>query len=459
MFERYRALCLLAGGAMAALLCTGGAAVAGSYAKIHAFCKLVNCDDGANPEAGLVEDAAGNFYGTTYGGGQGGGCGAYGCGTAFELHPKSDGKYKFSLLYTFCSRVNCDDGGHPMANLILDTAGNLYGTANVGGGNGAGSAFELKRNGDGTRSFVVLHHFCAAANCADGGGPQYDGFTYKGRTKGLPYDGTSPLYGTGFVGGTGGLGVVYELVPNAKGKWSEKVLYNFCTQTAMAARGRPTRSAPASPSGSCTDGELPARGLLLDSAGNLYGTAQGGGPTDNGLIFELTKSGKTWTETTLYNICADGGSCTDGTYPSSPLLMDGNGNLYGVMANGANGGNGVIFQLVPNGVNSTYSVVYSFCAQTGCPDGSEPFGPLVMDSGGNIFGATGYGGAYGLGTVYEFGGGSVSVLHSFCAKTGCTDGANPQSGLIADSSGNLYGTTFDACESCTAFGSVFRLAH
>ena len=309
--------------------------------------------DGANPEATLVADAAGNFYGTTYFGGNGNtGCGGNGCGSAFELSPRDSGKYKLSVLHRFCQQQNCDDGGLPLAPLIVDTAGNLYGTANVGGGNGAGSIFELVLNGDGTRTFTVLHHACEDSNCNDGGGPQFDGLTYKGQTSGAPYDGTSPLYGTNFVGGTGAFGVAYELKPPAAGKtkWRETVLYTFCSQSG------------------CADGRLPARGLLMDAKGNFYGTTQFGGPSDNGVIFELSKSGKTWSETVLYTICADGGSCSDGTYPASPLIMDASGNLYGSMVNGANAGSGVLFKLVPNGTNSTYSVLYAFCSVSGCAD-------------------------------------------------------------------------------------------
>src|SRR5262249_16473829 len=140
-----------------------------------------------------------------------------------------------------------------------------------------------KLNSDGKRTFTVLHHFCVRTNCADGGGPQFDGLTYKGQASGAPYDGRSPLYGTGFVGGSGNLGVVYELKPPASGKseWQEKVLYNFCTQTGAARRDSAGRPGAVSPSGSCADGNLPARGLLLDSAGNLYGTTQAGGASDN----------------------------------------------------------------------------------------------------------------------------------------------------------------------------------
>ena len=454
MSGAHHAICALVGGAIASILCTGNASATGDYKRIHSFCNnFINCSDGANPQAGLTVDAAGNFYGTTYFGGQGD-CGGYGCGTAFELSPTGDGKYRLAVLHRFCAKSNCDDGGLPMAGLIVDTAGNLYGTANVGGGSGAGSAYEIALNSDGSRNFKVLHHFCAKSNCDDGGGPQFDGFTYKGQASGAPYDGISPLYGTGFIGGTGGLGVAYELKPSGNGKWEERVLYNFCTQSSAPAEGK----RGSKPSGSCSDGRLPARGLVLDTAGNLYGTTQAGGPSDNGVIFELSKSGKAWNETILYNICAGGGSCPDGTYASSPLIFDGSGNLYGSMVNGANSGSGVLFKLVPNGTNSTYSVLYDFCSSSGCADGQEPFGPLLMDSGGNIFGTTEIGGAYGLGTVYEFSSGAVSVRHSFCKQSHCADGAVPTGGVMGDASGNLYGTTSDLCESCTAFGSVFRLA-
>jgi len=453
MFKDHQAICAIAGGAMVAVLCTGGASAGGGYKQVHSFCRQVACRDGAMPQTGLVADSKGNFYGTTFGGGQGG-CGAYGCGTAFELSPKRDGKYKISLLYRFCNQGNCDDGGLPMSGLIVDKAGNLYGTANVGGGYGAGSVFELVLNSDGTRTYTVLHQFWSESNCTDGAGPEYDGLTYKGQASGARYDGTSPLYGTVIAGGSGGVGVVYELKPGSNGTWNENVLYNFCGPTRMANGER--RSNPPS-GGGCAEGDLPQHALLLDSAGNLYGTTEGGGSNDTGVIFELSKIGKTWSETVLYNICAGGGSCTDGVNASSPLVMDAGGNLYSVMANGGSSEGGLVFKLTPNGTNSTYSVLYDFCAQTGCTDGEEPWGPLLMDSTGNVIGTTEIGGAYGLGTVYEFSGGSVSVLHSFCSQSGCTDGAVPSGGVIQDASGNLYGTASDGCDPCTAYGSVFRL--
>jgi uncharacterized repeat protein (TIGR03803 family) len=432
---------ILLGGLVAAIACANEAA-AGKLQRAHSFCKLgqPDCDDGAFPQAGLVADPSGNLYGTTYFGGLAD-CGTGHCGTVFELSPTGAGKYAYARLYSFCSAAACADGVHPYDTVIVDTAGNLYGTASGGGKQGAGTIFELVLNGNGSRTYKVLHDFCSQdpPNCTDGGGPESDGLTYKGAASGAPYDGVSPLYGTALAGGPNGLGVVYQFSPPAAGKtnWHEKVLYSFCTENG------------------CADGRLPQHGLLVDSSGNLYGSTTAGGPTDNGVLFELSKSGGTWSETVLYNICADNFPCATGSYVGSPLVMDGAGNLYGTMADGGDSDNGVIFKLAPNGANSTYSVLYNFCSEANCEDGQHPWGAIALDSDGGILGAAQVGGAYSSGLLYKFRRGNLHVLHAFCRRSGCPDGQDPLGGIIRDASGNLYGTTANGGKE--GEGVVFRL--
>jgi len=411
----------------------------GGYARIHTFCSLTNCQDGAMPDSPLLADAGGNLFGTAYSGGTGN-CGTETCGTIFEMTPRRPGGYRFSVLHDFCSEFNCGDGVLPLAGVIMDVNGNLYGTATNGGLNGGGTAFELVRHKNGTNRFKLLYPFCVRRpNCDDGAAPEFDGLSYQGAAVGALYDGTSPLYGTAQSGGAGG--VVYALNPPTADskKWSESVLYSFCSQS------------------NCTDGVLPQHGLFVDAAGNLYGTTSSGGAYGQGVIFELSQSGGSWSETVLYSFCPGGGSCTDGTYPSSPLMMDSSGNLYGTTANGGNGGNGVLFRLVPNGTNSTYAVLYTFCSVAGCADGAVPSGKLLLDGSGDILGSTIIGGTDGSGVIYDFDGSALHVLHMFCRRSDCADGGNPVGGLAAGADGNLYGTTSSGGDAQQQAGVVFRL--
>jgi uncharacterized repeat protein (TIGR03803 family) len=204
----------------------------------------------------------------------------------------------------------------------------------------------------------------------------------------------------------------------------------------------------------CTDGNSPRAGLISDSSGNLYGTTEFGGAYEEGTVFKLAPDG---TETVLYSFCAEI-NCTDGAYPLAGLIMDAAGNLYGMAPNGGTYGGGTVFRLAPDG---TETVLYSFCAQTNCTDGGGPTG-LIADSSGNLYGTTGRGGEgdckYGCGTVFKLApDGTETVLHAF---NGGSDGRTPLAGVIADNAGNLYGTTFygggTRCHS--GCGTVFKLA-
>lgn len=267
-----------------------------------------------------------------------------------------------------------------------------------------------------THSETVLYSFCSQPGCTDGELPN----------GGLIMDSNGNLYGTTFTGGAGGAvchggygcGTVFEL--NANGV--ETVLHSF-TNNGL-------------------DGMQPTGGLIMGPNGNLYGTTEYGGTTYyfSGTVFEISPSG---TETVLYSFCSQIG-CTDGASPYGELLMDTKGNLYGTTLAGGAYGHGTVFKLSPSG---TVTVLYSFCSQTGCPDGSYPNGGLIMDPNGNLYGTTYEGGlssscfgGYGCGIVFKLSpDGAYSILHTF-ANNG-TDGANPEAGLIMDKKGNLYGTT------------------
>jgi len=392
---------------------------------------------------------------------------------------------KFKVLHTFHGA----NGGQPYGGLTRDTAGNLYGTTSIGGKGicgkyGCGTAFKLDKTG----KQVWLHSFGGKNGTIPAAG--------------LHRDAEGNLYGTALEGGllkdcsSLGCGTVFKL--NASGV--EQVLYRFT--------GR-------------ADGFFPAALLVEDVGGNLYGTTGEGGtpPADLGTVFRLDKSGK---ETVLhsfdggsdgcfpdpgvtrdaagnlYGVTLQGGAAfcnsgygtifeadttgkftvlhtfvvSDGAYPLSVLLFDSTGNLYGTTTAGGNSqacgstSCGTIFKLSPQGSGDwTETVLYSFCSLDNCADGQEPRGGLVMDSAGNLYGTTFRGGTYRncngtCGTVFKLDtSGKETVLHSF---TGGADGADPQAGLVMDKAGNLYGTAFlgaDKDGECApdGCGVVFKL--
>jgi uncharacterized repeat protein (TIGR03803 family) len=225
------------------------------------------------------------------------------------------------------------------------------------------------------------------------------------------------FYGTTSAGGSGldfGDGVVFKMSPAGV----LTTLYSFCAQA------------------NCPDGFMP-NGLLQSSDGNFYGTTFNGGstgcPAGCGTLFKITPAGAL---TTLYRFCAQTG-CLDGDNPNTGLIQSSDGNFYGATSGGGANGNGSIFKITPEG---TLTTLYSFCLQTQCADGEFP-SAVVLATDGNFYGTSGGGGAYGSGTVYELTlEGTLTTLYSFCAQTNCPDGAVPQ-GMIQARDGNFYGTT------------------
>lgn len=245
------------------------------------------------------------------------------------------------------------------------------------------------------QTFTTLHSFQGT----DGSAPYYGS---------LVVDSQGNLFGTTELGGSGGYGTVFELVK--ANNYAETVLHNF--------------------SSSNGDGELPYAGLLIDSQGNLYGTTELGGTSGEGTVFELTAASNYATENILYSF-----SYTDGSLPYAGLIMDSNGNLFGTTSSGGSSGAGAVFELVASN-NYSESVLYSF---SGTGDGYEPYGGLVIDSNGNLYGTTLYGGL-GYGNVFELDAANnyaETVLHNFSYG----DGSNPYGNLVLDSNNNLYGTT------------------
>jgi len=254
--------------------------------------------DRQSPGGGLIFDASGNLYGTTRAGG------AYGGGAVFKLSPKSGG-WAETILHNF---GNGKDGSSPAADLIFDSAGNLYGTATRGGAANQGTVFQLTPKSGGWAE-TILHSF--SSNGTDGTEPESTPII----------DTSGNLYGMTFGGGVGGGGTVFELTPAGGGIWTETILYAFSNKAE------------------------PVAGLIFDASGNLYGTTQFGPANGEGAVFELTPAGGgVWTETTLHGFNNVGvGGCN----PIDRLIFDGSGNLYGTARACGVYGNGVVFEITP----------------------------------------------------------------------------------------------------------------
>jgi uncharacterized repeat protein (TIGR03803 family) len=391
---------ILVAGATLFLCSVPLAASARGFSALHAF---AGSTDGSRPFAPLLQDAAGNLYGTT-GDGGGTGCGGNGCGTVFRIAP--DGTE--TILYAF---QGGPDGEEPLAGLIADASGNLYGTTTTGGNPdclysakhlGCGTVFELSPGGTKT----ILYTF---AGGKDGSQPWAS----------LAMDQAGDLFGTTAEGGgdgntgrkrcgsSAGCGTVFEIAADG----TESVLHAF--------RGG-------------QDGDFPYGNVVLDNAGELYGaTSEGGGGTacsyGCGTVYKILAGGE---ERVLYRFQGGG----DGSYPGS-LIIDGDGDLFGMASDGGGAYHGTIFRLTPRG---HIKVLHVF---QGGSDGAQPsLAPLTVDAAGNLYGTTLAGGDGGFGTVFKLAkNDKETVLHAFA--TGA-EGSNPYGGVIANPAGDLFGTTY-----------------
>lgn len=381
---------------------------------------------GTRPASTLILDSAGNLYGTTIDGG------TDNVGTVFELKPTPSGAWTEVLLHSFAS--NGRDGQNPDAGLVSDSAGNLYGTTTAGGIGSGGIVFELSPPSPASTrwSEKVLHNFL--------------GFNDRDATMpdaGLVFDSAGNLYGTTEYGGDHGEGAVFELIPAQDGSWTEVVLHSF--------------------NPSAGDGQIPRAGLILDSFENLYGTTTQGGSVNGGVAFELTPSaGGAWGETILYNFL---GGAEDGAFAQGNLIFDSTGNLYGTTASGGPVGGGTVFKLAPSSTGSwTETILYFFAPVFPSTDGNNPVGNVVFDSSGNLYGTTAEGGIEACfdvcGIVYKLtpaaGAWTETVLHYF--DNNGTDGYYPFAGLVPGVGGKLYGTTeMGGTSSKTGGGTVFSI--
>ncbi len=334
---------------------------------------------GINPAAGVVFDAAGNLYGTTYNDGN------FASGTVFGIN--SAGLEK--VLYSF--RGNVIDGAFPdFGTLAIDSANNVYGTTGLGAIHdqfcvyGCGNVFKVDKSGKET----IFHTFTGADG--DGGNPQ----------QGLVLDSSGNLYGITPFSGDSGSGNVFKITPSG----TETVVYTFTGGS---------------------DGGIPVGGLLIDTQDNLYGTTLSGG-SFSGVVFKIDSAGN---ETVLYTF--SGGA--DGNFPQAGLIRDSAGNLYGTTSLGGAAGYGTIFKVTPQGQEA---VLYSFL---GGVDGATPVhGSLVRDPSGNLYGTTPSGGKSNLGVVFRIDpSGHETVLHNFSGP----DGKLPYGTLVIHGAA-LYGTTY-----------------
>jgi len=320
--------------------------------------------DGLEPMGNLIFDAEGNLYGTTYGGGATTSCTAVpGCGTVFELTPRGGG-WKEAVLYSF---QDGSDGALPVS-LAMDASGNLYG-ATISGGIEFGTVFELMPRQKGGWKEKTVYSFQAFEIQAD---------------PGFVFDAAGNLYGSWFqlYACNRACGTVFEIKNPGKNP-QEVDLYDF--------------------TGGGNGGE-PMAGVTLDNKGNVYGTGAEGG-NNWGIAFELKHSGDRWKEIMLYNFCSLN-DCDDGANPLAPLVFDQAGNLYGTAEGGGTGcafnaSCGVVFKLSRARFGWKETVLHDF---KGEPDGSSPTQGLTLDGKGNIYGTTalgGKGGNSGYGTVFE----------------------------------------------------------
>jgi uncharacterized repeat protein (TIGR03803 family) len=361
---------------------------ANKYEVLHHFLNK----PASNPEAALIADSAGNLYGTASFSSN-----ACACGAVFKLSRQTGGKWSYKGIHLFRGR----DGQSPRGSLVFDSLGNIYGTTQSGGAHGKGTVFELSPSGS-KWTEKVLYSFGATPD------------DLQAPLAALTVDAKGSLYGTASSGGVHLVqGRVFELSPSGKG-WKETFIYNF---TGGADGGAP---------------------MVWDSAGNLYSTMLAGGlGHGEGVVFELSPTSKgNWTESTLNTFTGD----TDRGEPTSGVIFDSAGNLYGTTSYSAVDGCAV-FELTPSMGNWTLSLAYTFCQKPGCEDGATPIAGLAMDSAGNLYGTASQGGRDGDGVVFKLSQSAnnwtEAVLHSFDG----THGGGPHAGLILDPRGGIYGTT------------------
>jgi hypothetical protein len=444
------------------------ASVASAEWKEKVLYSFQGGSDGSTPAGGVVFDSAGNLYGATTDGGANNCPGPAQCGTVYQLTPPAQkgGSWSESILYIFKGK-KVNDGSTPAGGVILDMAGNLYGTTAYGGagncillgGNvGCGTVWKLtppkQKGGQWTES--VIYSFQGGK---DGDFPNGD----------LTFDSAGNLYGATLFGGGKGTtcnilfggqcGTVFKLSPSKQkgGKWTEKVLHHFAGGT----KGEQS-----------SDGAEPNGGLVLDSAGAVYGTTYYGGNNSGdcdggvggigcGTVFKLVppiSKGGAWTEETLYHF----GGANDGSNPAAGVVSDAKGDLYGTTYFGPQNGYGTIFEVArPQGKSRSWKETILYRFKDGA-DGAYPAGPLTFNAYGGLYGTAEYGGGASIyGDVFVLKPPSqgkswtFDTLYGFGTRSG---GGAPAAKLVSDGGGNFYSTTGGGGDPCSTCGTVFELS-
>jgi len=381
------------------LFCAATAILSPAQTKFTSLLSF-NGDNGANPHyVTLVQGEDGELYGTTFVSTGSG-------GTVFKVTTGGT----LTTLYTFCEGGGpCLHGAQPNAGLTQSGSGEFYGTTMNGGANNDGTVFTI----DSIGNLSTVHSFGGT----DGAEPKV-ALTQSNNA--------AILYGTTSIGGANNDGTIFQI--DSAGVFSP--LHSF----------------------DGTDGDYPNVGLVQGTNGNLYGaTFEGGASGGTGTFYEMTPSGAFNTLRTFEPAQVAGAN--------GALIEGSNGNFYGTDTGGGNGA-GTIYEVTPAG---DVSVLYTFCSKTDCADGSTPYGALIIGSDGNFYGVTYAGGANvtdcnaGCGTLFQITpAGKLTTVYSFCSQAKCTDGYWPEGGLLQDTDGTFYGTTYSG--GTNGLGTIYSLS-
>jgi uncharacterized repeat protein (TIGR03803 family) len=333
---------------------------------------------------------------------------------------------KLTFFYVF----NGSNGAHPTGPLVQGFDGNFYGETYQSSSD-VGTAFKLTPE----RVLTTLHYFCVGSTgCPDGENPD----------QGLVLSTSGSFYGVTKFGGTnlGGSGVttggtVFKI--SSGGVWSK--IHDFCAQA------------------ECVDGSNPLGPLVQGTDGSLYGVTNSGGTgggsgerCDVGQCGTVYRISPTGTFTILHNFCSQS-NCLDGVFPTSGLIQAANGSFYGATSDGGTNLGGTIYKISSGGA---FTVIHNFCSEANCADGGSVNAPLVQGNDGYLYGTLYGRGAYNGGAVFRISAsGTLAILYSFCAVSGCPDGKLPYDGLVLASDGNFYGTTTEGA--ANGSGTVFTI--
>jgi hypothetical protein len=388
------------------------------------------------------------------------------------------------ILRNFCVQTKCTDGKQP-DSVVLDASGIVFGSTVLGGAHGGGTIFQIVPNFSGTSKYTVLYSMCSVKDCRDGYSP----------VPGLVVDTKDDIFGV-TAGGYTGVSI-FELSPDAAHKhWTYKILVTELSYVPLWGLSYAGQNSGAPWNGTqplylstvnavqqlvntnntwslkniytfcqlpnCADGTGSVGELGIDGAGNIYGASGGGGSANGGAIFELSPNGSGWKETVLYSFCTQTG-CYDGSDLETGVTIDAAGSLYGTTHWGGRYSEGEIYKVLMS-PKPVLTILYSFCTISQCIDGKNPgTSNLVISTSGTIYGSTPVGGGYdvdpqkqGGGVLFGLNGLTEKQYHRYCAKSNCTDGENPQGQTIFGPMGTVIGAT--AAGGAHGSGTVFMLS-